>query len=118
MHFNQTEIEHLERILGYVTLDPDIRAKLSVTFTDNIVYRCKAIMVELDEIDVLLKDATAYSFVIESKESKLAYANHIKHLKIQGSRLLKELAYNTQVEVKYDKYTDIKDYSKSTVSYW
>lgn len=108
------QVEKVERLCGFSIFSSVVRNQLTTDYTQTVVDRVLEIFTELDNIDALLRDAQSTSFVVESRGAKLSYLSHVKHLKLEGSNLLKELAYILNIEVIYNKYSP----KKSTVSYW
>lgn len=115
--FTQAEIELIERVTGHSIYTDVIREQLSSEYTETVIETAKTILADLSNIDLLIKDALSYSFVLENRQSKLSYSNHIKHLKSEGTRLLNELAHILKISVNYNKYTGTS-YNRNTVSYW
>jgi hypothetical protein len=113
--FTIEDVEKIERITGHSVFSDVVRNQLTSEFTQTVVDRALEILIELDNIDLLLKDALSTSFVTESRGSKLSYSAHVNHLKIEGTRLLKELTHLVSIEVKYNKYAPKKS---NTISYW
>jgi hypothetical protein len=114
--FSTTQIEAIELITGHsIATDLVVREQLSSDYTQTTVDRVVEILAELTSLELLLKEARETSFVTESRGSKLSYSQHIKHLRLEASNLVKELAYITKINVEFNKYNSSK---KATTSYW
>jgi len=109
-------VEKVERLCGYSVFSSVVRNQLTSEYTQTIVDRALEILDELDNIDLLLKDALSTSFVTESRGSKLSYAAHVRHLKSEGTRLLNELTNLLSIGVEYNKYSPIS--KKNSYYYW
>lgn len=105
-NFTTTQIEKLEMVLGYnAPISLVIHSQLSTNFSQVVYDRALAILDDLDAIDLKLNEALNTSYVVESRGAKLSYPLHVRHLKSEASRLLKELAFNLSVDVAYNKYS-------------
>lgn len=110
--------ESVAAALGYPDAPP---FTMSVIRSDDkvaaIVSRVSAILNELSAIDLKLVAATQDSMAVDVGELKLSYAQHVKHLKSEGSRLLNELAIAVGVPVEYNRYRPSLK-SRSPGVYW
>ncbi|UKO99368.1 hypothetical protein [Nostoc sp. UHCC 0870] len=112
--FTTSQIELVERLTGHSIFTELVRNQLTSEYTETVVERALEIITEIESLDLLLKEARETSYVTESRGSKLSYSLHVKHLKGEGSRLLKELAYILKIDVIYNKYIG----NKKSTSYW
>lgn len=113
-NFTSTEIEKIEMVLGYNSpISPIVHTQLSTNFTQVVYDRALVILTDLDDLNAKLKEATDTSYVTESRGSKLSYAQHVRHLKSEATRLLKELAHILSVDLAFNKYS-----SNTPKAYW
>lgn len=116
--FTSSQVEKLEMALGYTTshtMYTFTHNQLNSNFTQTVVDRGLAILSQLDNIDTLLSESMDTSYVVESRGSKLSYGAHVKHLKSEASRLLRELANLLDVGINYNKYSSSREL---LTSYW
>lgn len=110
--------ESIAVALGYPDAPP---FTMSVIQSDNkvsaIVLRVGDLLDELEAIDLKLTAATQDSMAVDVGELKLAYPQHVKHLKSEGSRLLNELSIAVGVPVQYNRYRPSQK-SATTGAYW
>ncbi|BAY64982.1 hypothetical protein NIES22_50830 [Calothrix brevissima NIES-22] len=101
-------------VLGYNSpISSVVHSQLSTNFTQVVYDRAVAILTDLDDINAKLKEATDTSYVTESRGSKLSYSQHVRHLKSEATRLLKELAHILSVDVAFNIY-----FSNTPKAYW
>jgi hypothetical protein len=113
-NFTSPQIEQIEMVLGYSNpISSTIHTQLSTTYTQVVYDRALAILTDLDDINIKLKEATDTSYVTESRGSKLSYSQHVRHLKSEATRLLKELAHILSVELAFNRYSPCQP-----KSYW
>lgn len=113
-NFTTTQIEKIEMVLGYNSPISDVvHTQLSTDFPQVVYDRAVVILADLDDINAKLKEATDTSYVTESRGSKLSYGQHVRHLKSEATRLLKELAHILSVDVAFNKYS-----SNTSKYYW
>lgn len=113
-NFTSTQVEKLEMTLGYnAPISSVVHTQLSTNFPQVVYDRALAILDDLDAVNAKLKEATDTSYVLESRGAKLSYAQHVRHLKSEGSRLLRELAHILSVDFVFNPYS-----STSSKSYW
>ncbi|ANV88489.1 hypothetical protein [Picosynechococcus sp. PCC 7117] len=117
---SQSQIENIERIAGYQTVDLVVRDKLSSPYSQAIYDQVIKLIDQLEQIDLLLDEALDTSFVRESGRSKLSYGAHVRHLKSEGTRLLMELTHILDISIRYNKYNPSPSVNRvsPTVSYW
>lgn len=75
----------------------------------------------LTTIDDQLTSARDDSMAEKVGELEVNYAQHVAHLKSEGSRLLRQLEALTEVPLRFDKYrgnTPRGSTSTSVISYW
>ncbi|AFY49000.1 hypothetical protein Nos7524_3200 [Nostoc sp. PCC 7524] len=111
--FNNQQKEQILLTLGYANPDSLVNSQLSLEYTQSTIDRCAAILSELNSIDSLIKEARDNSFVRESRNTKLSYANHLIHLRSDATKLLKELAHLLSIDVEYNRYLGHRQYN-----YW
>ncbi|MBD2168056.1 hypothetical protein H6G04_27095 [Calothrix membranacea FACHB-236] len=105
-NFSSTEIQKIEMVLGYnAPISSVVHSQLSTDYHQVVYDRALKILDNLDAIDLKLNEALDTSYVVESRGAKLSYPLHVRHLKSEASRLLKELAFNLSVDVAYNKYS-------------
>ncbi|BAY23721.1 hypothetical protein NIES2100_35130 [Calothrix sp. NIES-2100] len=105
-NFTTTQVEKLEMVLGYnAPIASVVHSQLSTNFPQVVYDRALVILDDLDAINAKLKEAMDTSYVTESRSTKLSYAQHVRHLKSEGSRLLRELAHILCVAVEYNPYS-------------
>lgn len=112
--FTLSQIETFERLLGYSIFSDVVRNQLTSDYTQTVVDRALEIITELENVDLLLKEARETSYVTESRGAKLSYSQHVNHIKSEGSRLLQELAYILKIDVIFNRYLN----KKKPISYW
>lgn len=111
---NTSQIEKIEMLTGHSIFSDLVRTQLESDYNQTIIDRVDAILIELTDLDTLLKEARETSYVTESRGSKLSYSQHIKHLRLEASSLVIELAYITKINVEFNKYSK----SKKATSYY
>jgi hypothetical protein len=82
-----------------------------------VILRVRDLLDALDEIDLKMSAATQDSMAVQVGELTLSYAQHVNHLKSEGSRLLNELAVAAGVPIEYNRYRPHQK-SRQTGVYW
>lgn len=103
--------------LGYTNED------LEPTLPDARLAKAKDLMAQLNAIDTALASATLDSMAVQVDKLTVDFAKHIALLKLEGSRLLKELANVSGLPIVYDRYYgSVETVTKRSVyffqSYW
>jgi hypothetical protein len=111
-----SQIEKIEMLTGHSIFSDPVRTQLESDYNQTVILRVITILYELTNLDNLLKEARETSFVTESRGSKLSYSQHIKHLRLEASSLVKELAYITKINVEFNKYSSHK--KATSYYYW
>lgn len=113
--FTQDQQDQLRAVLGYASASSILTTELPQERSQPVIDRAIAILAELADIDQKLVEARADSMAKEVGQLKLSYSQHVRHLKSEGNRTLKELSNLLGIEVVYSKYGG----SCSTMrSYW
>jgi hypothetical protein len=90
---------------------------LAYDFTPAAIAQMDAVMEELTDIDVKLLASRSDSMAEKVGELQLSYGKHVKHLKSEGCRLLKQLSNLTGLRIAYNKYSG-SSRGTSAVNYW
>lgn len=102
--------------LGYTNED------IEPTLSDARLAKANDLIAQLNAIDTALASATLDSMAVAVGELKVDYARHIALLKLEGSRLLKELSNISGIPIVYDRYYGstavVKSQPYSFQSYW
>lgn len=104
----------------------DYKGYLDADFFSITVLRIDAIVAELNSIDLLLVNTRTDSMATRLDTVEVDFVQHINHLNITGSSLLKELSNLVGVPIFYNKYTGTSSASNlenntssnSFYSYW
>ncbi|MBD2060503.1 hypothetical protein H6F88_31675 [Oculatella sp. FACHB-28] len=113
---NPDTIEEVILVLGFTDAPHIVDQRLAQEYTSTTISQVHKLLAQLNHIDTLLNEALETSYVLGSRNAKLSYASHVKHLNSQGSSYLKELANHLGIYINYNKYS--KSNKSSTVSYW
>lgn len=103
--------------LGYTNED------LEPTLTGVRLAKANDLIAQLNAIDAALASATLDSMAVQVDKLTVDYARHLALLKLEGSRILKELSNISGIPVVYDRYygsaeTVTKSRVYSFQSYW
>ena len=79
-------------------------SKLEPTLDEARTAKANALCSQLEAIDTALASAVLDSMAMAVGELKVDYAKHIALLKLEGSRLLKELSNVSGLPIAYDRY--------------
>lgn len=115
------EQEQIKVLLGYASAPNLLYNQLREDEEQGTIDAIRKVLTELlsedvntPGIDKQLRDARSDSMAMGVGNLKLSYAQHVGHLKIEGSRYLRELSDLLGVEILFDKYRN----KKHKKSYW
>lgn len=114
--FTPDQQDQIKDVLGYTSIPHVLTNELNEQRSTYVISKAIALMAELETIDTQLTAARADSMARGVGQLRLSYAQHVAHLKSEGSRILKELAQKLGIEILFNKYT--QGQSPSTKSYW
>jgi hypothetical protein len=126
MLFTEVQRGEILILLGY-GVSPSSQLQLLINhlsepFPDYIVQRVQTLVQDATEIDEQLNVARADSMALEIDTLKIDYMAHVRHLKSEGSRLLRQLEALVGIELNFDRYSGTSPRtnhsSTSVVSYW
>jgi uncharacterized membrane-anchored protein YhcB (DUF1043 family) len=127
MKLNQNQKDQVHLWLGYspaILNTEHFVEYLNSDYSSLTEDRIDAIFLELDAIDIQLKDALSDSMAMRIDNLEVNYERHYQHLSSEGSRLLQELSNLTGMPIAYDKYKrrsyqgETKQSSNFFVSYY
>lgn len=106
--------------LGYGYLQPPHYELLAIQyqFTQAAVDTMSALLQQIADIDAKLTAATEDSMAEKVDSLGLNYRQHVKHLKSEGSRLLRQLSNVTGLKIEYNKYTTPNTAVTAYTNYW
>lgn len=104
----------------------DYAPYLNASFYSITINRIVALIVELDNVDLLLVNSRSDSMTTKLDSIELDFVQHVNHLNNTGSSLLKELSNLLGIPVFYNKYSGVSFVSNtgngvtnnSFYSYW
>jgi hypothetical protein len=113
----QDQVDQIVLTLGYSSVSKVCElAQLSEPYSQVTIDRVDALLLGLAALDQKLVDATADSMAVGVGQLNLNYAQHVAHLKSEGSRSLRELSQILGVRLAYNKYAGAS--TISIRSYW
>lgn len=98
--------------LGYPTDD------LEPVLETTRALQANSLMTQLAAIDAALSVSTLDSMAVEVGDLKVNYTRNIQLMKLEGSRLLKQLANLSGLPVLYDRFLPPQPNPWSVQSYW
>jgi uncharacterized membrane-anchored protein YhcB (DUF1043 family) len=107
MKLTQTQKDKVHLWLGYspaVLNTEQFVHYLEADYNSLTIDRIESVFLELEGIDLQLKDALSDSMAVKIDDLTVDYEKHYKHLSSEGSRLVQELANLTGLGIAYDKY--------------
>ncbi|MBW4443089.1 MAG: hypothetical protein KME10_17985 [Plectolyngbya sp. WJT66-NPBG17] len=117
--------DRLLRTLGYgltpILLEPQLTQYLSpLESRPALVEEIGLLLDAIESLNGLLSAARTDSMAVEVGGIKIDYVQHVRHLKSEGSRLLRQLEALTGLPLKFDQFKGSapRSSSNSSVSYW
>ena len=104
-----------DRVKVLLHIEPNTIYAIQPVYENRVV----EILDEIDEIDNQLREVRKESMTIKVDDISVNYNLHVNHLKSEGSRLLRELAFSVNVPLVLNRSTGGKYSSRySVVSYY
>lgn len=103
-YLTQEEKNKALALLGYNTFVDIVTMQLERAFTVESLDIVRDLFDQLEEIDLLLREARKDSMALTTGEVKLSWGLHLTHLKSEGSRILSQMSTLLQVPLVYNKY--------------
>lgn len=106
MQLTTDQQETILYLLGYnpSSTTNDITNTISSSYFNVVIDKLVKYITELEDIDFKLDKARLDSMVTEMDDIALSYTQHISHLQMEGSRLLKDVSNLTGVPLLFDRY--------------
>jgi hypothetical protein len=117
--FTESQKLEIKIALGWTANAQLVDQKLAEQWPQPVINRAIALLNELTGelgIDAKLIATRSDSMATSVGQLQLSYAQHVAHLRSDGSRMLTELAHLLSMSVQYNRYSTRR--SPSTRSYW
>ena len=116
--FTEEDISRIKLLLGYVefpTMEPDTETRLQ-SIQDVVRYkRAMTLVFEIEALNAQIAEFVAKTFIVNVDGIQLNYEKVIANLKLEGTRKLKELAYITNLDVRYNPFGTGKNLSFTSI---